>query len=74
MLAQGTRLDVVSEVLGHASIVIAKDVYGHLLEGDKRAAAESMSRALFGGQRAFVAPTVAPKGTRKAPPGAGKGL
>jgi hypothetical protein len=26
-----------------------KDVYGHLLEGDKRAAAESMSRALFGG-------------------------
>jgi hypothetical protein len=24
-------------------------VYGHLLEGDKRAAAESMTRALFGG-------------------------
>jgi hypothetical protein len=34
---------------GHASIAITKDVYGHLLEGDKRAAAESMSRALFGG-------------------------
>ena len=49
MLAQGTRLDVVSDVLGHASIAITKDVYGHLLEGDKRAAAESMSRALFGG-------------------------
>ena len=32
-----------------ASIAITKDVYGHLLEGDKRAAAESMSRALFGG-------------------------
>jgi integrase len=46
---QGTRLDVVSEVLGHASIAITKDVYGHLVEGDKRAAAESMSRALFGG-------------------------
>lgn len=42
-------LHVVSEVLGHASIAITKDVYGHLLEGDKRAAAESMSRALFGG-------------------------
>jgi hypothetical protein len=41
MLAQGTSLHVVSE-LGHASI--AKDVYGHLLEGDKRAAAESMTR------------------------------
>jgi hypothetical protein len=35
--------------LGHASIAITKDVYGHLLEGDKRSAAESMSRALFGG-------------------------
>jgi hypothetical protein len=34
----------VSEVLGHASIAITKDVYGHLLEGDKRAAAEPMSR------------------------------
>jgi hypothetical protein len=44
MLAQGTPLHVVSEVLGHASIAITKDVYGHLLEGDKRAAAESMTR------------------------------
>jgi hypothetical protein len=34
-------------VLGHANIDITKDVYGHLPEGDKRAAAESMSRALF---------------------------
>jgi hypothetical protein len=40
---------VVSEVPGDASIAITLDVYGHLLEGDKRAAAESMSRALFGG-------------------------
>ena len=49
MLAQGTPLHVVSDVLGHASIAITKDVYGHLLEGDKRAAAESMTEALFGG-------------------------
>ena len=49
MLAQGTPLHVVSDVLGHASIAVTKDVYGHLLEDDKRAAAESMSRALFGG-------------------------
>ncbi len=48
-VAQGTPLHVVSEVLGHASIAITKDVYGHLLEGDKRAAAESISRAPFGG-------------------------
>ena len=30
-------------------IAVTKDMYGHLLEGDKRAAAESMTRALFGG-------------------------
>ena len=47
MLAQGTKLHVVSEVLGHTSISITKDVYGHLLEGDRRAAAEAMTRALF---------------------------
>ena len=32
MLAQDTPLHVVSEVLGHASIAITEDVYGHLLE------------------------------------------
>jgi integrase len=47
MLAQGTPLHVVSEILGHASIAITKDVYGHLVEGEKRTAAESMSRTLL---------------------------
>ena len=50
MLAQGTPLHMVSEVLEHASIVVTKDVYGHLLERDKRTAAESMSRARLGGR------------------------
>lgn len=49
MLAQGTELHVVSEVLGHTSIAITKDVYGHLFEGGRRSAAEAMSRELFGG-------------------------
>ncbi|MGW0486485.1 hypothetical protein [Nonomuraea sp. NPDC003214] len=44
-----------SEVLGHASISITKDVYGHLLEGDRRAATEAISSTLLGG-RAPVAP------------------
>jgi integrase len=47
MLAQGTDLYVVSEVLGHSSVAITKDVYGHLVGGQKRAAAELMSRALL---------------------------
>jgi integrase len=46
MLAQGVPLEVVSEVLGHSSIAITKDVYGHLVEGAKRAAAERMAEAL----------------------------
>ena len=48
MLAQGTELHVVSEVLGHTSIAITKDVYGHLLEGGRRSAAEAMTLSLFG--------------------------
>ena len=48
MLAQGVRLEVVSEILGHASIAITKDMYGHLVEGDKRRAAESLGAALLG--------------------------
>ncbi|MER6004319.1 hypothetical protein [Nonomuraea angiospora] len=58
MLAQGTPLHVVSEVLGHASIAITKNVYGRLLEGDRRAATSS---ALLG-EQSPVAPRVAPKG------------
>jgi integrase len=47
MLAQGTDLYVVSDVLGHSSVAITKDVYGHLVEGQKRAAATRMSHALL---------------------------
>ena len=71
MLAQGTPLHVVSEILGHASITITKDVYGHLVEGDRRAVAASMSRALFGPGSAAVAPDMAPTSTKKAPPRSG---
>ncbi|MHB1534146.1 MAG: tyrosine-type recombinase/integrase [Acidimicrobiales bacterium] len=48
MLAQGVPLEVVSEVLGHSSIYITKDVYGHLVEGAKRDAAERMTSVLLG--------------------------
>ena len=40
-------LRVVSEVLGHASIAITKDVYGHLLGGEKQAATEAITDVLF---------------------------
>jgi integrase len=49
MLAHGTPLWVVSEVLGHASVTITKDVYGHLLGGESREATESIADVLFNG-------------------------
>jgi hypothetical protein len=64
MLAQGTELHVVSEMLGHTSITIIKDVYGHLLEGGRRSAAEAMSRALFG---APEGPGGSQRGSQRAP-------
>ena len=47
MLAQGTPLWVVSEVLGHASLAMAKDVYGHLVGDEKKEATEAITDALF---------------------------
>ena len=46
MLASGVPLQVVSEILGHASIRMTADVYGHILDPDRVAAAEAMSRVL----------------------------
>ena len=49
MLAQGTPLWVVSEVLGHASVAITKDVYGHLLGTEKQEATQAIADVLFDG-------------------------
>lgn len=38
MLAQGTPLEVIVHVLGHSSIAITRDVYGHLRGGQRDAA------------------------------------
>ena len=48
MLAQGVPLEVVSEVLGHSSIRVTKDTYGHIMAPAKEAAAEAMGVALWG--------------------------
>lgn len=47
MLAEGVALEVVSEIVGHSSIRVTKDVYGHLLPGAKATAAEAMDRAMI---------------------------
>jgi integrase len=60
MLAQGVPLHEVSEVLGHSSITITKDVYGHLVAERRRLAADAMGYALFGRGSAPL------RGTRRA--------
>jgi len=47
MLAQGVKLQVVSEVLGHSSIRMTSDVYGHILAPDRSAAAEALGSVLW---------------------------
>ncbi len=48
MLAQGVPIDVVSKTVGHTSIRITADVYGHLLEEQKALTAKAMESALWG--------------------------
>jgi integrase len=48
MLAEGVPLQVVSEVLGHSSIRMTADVYGHVLQPQRREAARAMNKTLWG--------------------------
>jgi integrase len=48
MLATGTPLQVVSAVLGHSSIRITGDVYGHVLDPQRREAADALAGVLYG--------------------------
>ncbi len=47
LIAQGVPLKTISEVLGHSSIRITADVYGHLLDEAGMAAADAMTNALW---------------------------
>ncbi len=47
MLAMEVPLEVVSDTLGHSSIRVTKDVYGHLLAASKMKAAEAMRKTLW---------------------------
>ena len=46
MLAQGFSLDDVKRVLGHSSIAMTSDIYGHLVEGRSRELADRLDRVL----------------------------
>jgi len=46
LLEQGVAIEVVSEVLGHASIRMTADTYGHIQPAQREAAASAMDLAL----------------------------
>jgi integrase len=48
MLHRGVPLHIVSDVLGHSSISVTKDVYGHLVAGERRKATDAIAAALYG--------------------------
>lgn len=48
LLALGVPIKDVSEILGHSSIAITADLYGHLVPGAQQRAADRLSNALFG--------------------------
>ena len=47
MLAAGVPIEVVSNILGHSSIRVTADVYGHILDPQRQKAAEAMAGALW---------------------------
>jgi hypothetical protein len=47
LIAMEVPLEVVSEQLGHASIRVTKDVYGHLMPRSRAKAAEAMRSILY---------------------------
>jgi integrase len=50
LIAQGIPIEVVSDLLGHSSIKVTADVYGHIFAKSKADAAAAMGEALWGGQ------------------------
>ena len=48
MLSRDVPLHIVADVLGHSSISVTKDVYGHLVAGERRKATDAIGEALYG--------------------------
>jgi hypothetical protein len=70
----GVPFEVVSDTLGHASIRVTMDVYGHLLAPSRMHAAEAMRRALWIDQLPDFDPLATEPATSVADDDAGDGL
>jgi integrase len=49
LISEGVRAKKIAERLGHASIKLTMDTYGHLFEGSDQESAERMDRIFKGG-------------------------
>jgi len=46
MLSEGVPLKTVQDTLGHSTMRLTADTYGHLMPGDDQRAADAIDRAL----------------------------
>ncbi len=74
LLSEGVPLKIVQETLGHSTIALTADLYGHLMPDDKDKAAEAMDRALGGPLWDPLAVNLAVKQRRRQPLDAPKTL
>jgi integrase len=70
LIAQGEHPKLISEQLGHASVQITLDRYGHLLPASYDSAGERLEAALFGDELQASASTGLETGVRSVPPSA----
>jgi hypothetical protein len=68
LIAQGEHPKLISEQLGHASVQITLDRYGHLLPASYDSAGERLDAALFGADLQASASRGADSGFRAVPP------
>jgi integrase len=63
LIASGVPIKVISERLGHSSIAMTMDIYGHLLDGQDEAASDAFDQALKAASCKNVSPQFGPKDT-----------
>lgn len=53
LIANGESLKYIQEMMGHTSIKVTADTYGHLLRETHAAAAKRLDDAIFGGDQGY---------------------
>jgi hypothetical protein len=65
LIAQGESAKYVCDQMGHSSIQVTFDTYGHLFPNSREAAAKKLRQAMFTGRKnGFGSNVIAPLGKR----------